>query len=72
MDSVDDRITRIQDELSDIRLTLNEIHQYVVDTREDMTTAKVTIDKVASEVMPTIDNLLKSPMLKMLLPKDKK
>lgn len=72
MDSVEDRITRIQDELSDIRLTLNEIHQYVMDTREDMTAAKVTIDKVASEVMPTIDNLLKSPMLKMLLPKDKK
>jgi hypothetical protein len=40
--------------------------------RETLVKADTTISKVSAEVMPTLDSLLKSPMLKMLMPKGSK
>ncbi len=58
-------LDRIEGELADIKETLAFIKETIVK-------ADNTITKVANEVQPTIDGLLKSPMLKMLMPKDKR
>lgn len=68
-------------------MTANEIIEEKIDSllaeharmREDLefiratlVKADATISKVSAEVMPTLDSLLKSPMLKMLMPKGSK
>lgn len=75
MDSHDEmtvRIKAIEESLNEIKETLTDIRRYCVESATDITAAKTTIDKVAVEVMPTINGLLESPMLKMLMPKGKK
>lgn len=57
--SADERIDAIELDLKEIKETL----QFIKDT---MVNADATITKVASEVMPTINELVQSPMLKML------
>jgi uncharacterized protein (DUF885 family) len=57
-----ERIADIENELRIIREQLDAISQTLIK-------ADTTITKVAAEVMPTLDGLMKSPMLKMLLPK---
>jgi len=53
------RIAAIESDLKEIRETLT----FVKDT---LVNADTTITKVAAEVMPTINELMQSPMLKML------
>lgn len=58
------RITRVE-------LELTEIKGQLADIKETLVNSKSVIDKVAAEVMPTLNALMQSPMLKMLLPKGK-
>jgi hypothetical protein len=57
--TTDERINAIEADLKEIKETL----AFVKDT---MVNADTTITKVAGEVMPTINELVNSPMLKML------
>ena len=61
----DVKIEMVENELRIIREQLDAIKQTMVNT-------EAIVQKVASEVMPTLDSLMKSPMLKMFLPKEKK
>jgi hypothetical protein len=56
---VSQRIENMELELKDIKQTLDFIKETIVK-------ADTTITKVAGEVMPTINELVQSPMLKML------
>lgn len=62
---VDVQITAMQADLDEIKETLAAIKEAMVNT-------ETVVRKVAAEVMPTIESLMKSPMLKMLMPKDKR
>jgi hypothetical protein len=64
-DEMDTRLYKIEKELVECKAMLVAISETLVK-------ADTTITKVAAEVMPTLDGLLKSPMLKMFLPKEKK
>lgn len=55
----DEQLTHIESELAEIRKDLTFIRDHIVK-------ADATISLVAEQVMPTIDELMKSPMLKML------
>jgi hypothetical protein len=63
--AVEARIAKIESDLKSMRETLDFI-------KETLVKADVTITKVAAEVMPTLDAVMQSPMLKMLMPKGKK
>jgi hypothetical protein len=52
-------IADIEKDLAEIKVTLAEVLEYMVK-------ADKTISTIADQVMPTIDQLTKSPMLKML------
>jgi arsenate reductase-like glutaredoxin family protein len=54
-----DDIVRLNNEHVEMRETLNFI-------KETLVKADTTITKVAAEVMPTINQLMESPMIKML------
>lgn len=56
---VDARIRSIEYQLEEIGKTLEFIKNTIV-------RADSTIDKVAAEVMPTLNQVLESPMLRML------
>jgi hypothetical protein len=56
---IDQRLWAIEQELKEIRLMLDNIGQTLV-------TADTTIQKVAAEVMPTLNQVMESPMLRML------
>ena len=56
---VDIQIQKIQEDIDEIKETLAFIKDTIVN-------ADTTITKVAGEVMPTINDLMQSPMLKML------
>ncbi len=56
---IERRLDDIAEELSDIKKTLEFV-------KETMVKADGTITKVAAEVMPTLNSLMESPMLKML------
>lgn len=62
--TVDERLDAVSAELAEIRKTLDFIEQTIVK-------ADTTITKVAAEVMPTINQLMESPMIKMLAGKKK-
>lgn len=62
--TTEERFDTLEIELREIKTTLEFIKDTIVN-------ADRTISKVANEVMPTLDGLMKSPMLKMLLPKSK-
>jgi hypothetical protein len=55
----DERITAIETDLREIKETLEFVKETIVK-------ADTTITKVAADVMPTINSLMESPMLKML------
>jgi prefoldin subunit 5 len=55
----EEAIGGIEKDLDEIKATLDEIREYIV-------RADKTIATVAEQVMPTIDQLTKSPLLKML------
>lgn len=55
----------IQDDLNLIKKELKFI-------RETIVKADTTITTVGEQVMPTLNGLMNSPMLKMLIPKEKK
>lgn len=57
--AIDMRIAGIETQLKDIGNTLEFV-------KSTMVSADTTISKVAAEVMPTINELVQSPMLKML------
>ncbi len=57
---------------TDIELDLKEIRSDLAFIRETLVKADATITKVSAEVMPTLDSVMQSPMLKMLMPKGKK
>lgn len=46
--------------------TLESIEQTLEFIKDTMVNADTTISKVAAEVMPTINGLMESPMIKML------
>lgn len=56
---VETRMILMQMDLSEIKDTLDFVMRTIVK-------ADTTITKVAAEVMPTVDELMKSPILKML------
>lgn len=56
---MDLRISKIESDLSDIQKTLDNIMGILVK-------ADQTITSVAEQVMPTINELMQSPILKML------
>jgi len=58
-DEMQERITKLEDDLAEIKDMLMFI-------RDTMVNADSTITKVAGEVMPSVQQLMKSPMLKML------
>lgn len=62
---IDVQIQMIQEDLTEMKQTLAFIKENIVRGAD-------VIEKVGKEVMPTVDALTKSPMLKMLLPKEKK
>lgn len=62
--SAEERLARIEEDLGEIRETLVYVKEHIVKSAE-------VIEKVGKEVMPTLDNLMKSPMLKMLIGKQK-
>lgn len=64
-DVIEQKIKNIEIQLNDIKDTLAFIEATIVK-------ADTTITTVAAEVMPTINSLMESPMLKMFLPKGKK
>jgi hypothetical protein len=51
---------------NDIALELQEIKETLTFIKTTMVNADTTISKVAAEVMPTINGLMESPMIKML------
>lgn len=55
----DERIAAIESDLNDIKETLDFIKATIVK-------ADTTITTVAEQVMPTVNELINSPMLKML------
>lgn len=55
----EDRITVIENDLIDIKEKLNAIADTLIK-------AEATINKVAAEVMPTLNQVMESPMLRML------
>jgi len=61
----DVRLRKIEDDLENIAETLAFIKETIVK-------ADTAIAKVASEVMPTVNGLAESPMLKMLMGGKKK
>lgn len=58
-EEIHNRIMALESDLSEIKETLTFIKDTIVN-------ADTTITKVAAEVMPTINELMQSPMLKML------
>lgn len=50
----------------DIQADLTEMKETLAFIKSTMVNADTTITKVAAEVMPTINSLMESPMLKML------
>lgn len=68
----DKRIMQVENDLREIKDMLNTIRSMVEDTQSDIRLSKTVIDKVAAEVMPTINSLMESNMIKMLMPKGKK
>lgn len=57
--AMDMRISRMEEDLREIKEMLTAVQAVLVKADE-------TISKVAGEVMPTIEELMKSPILKML------
>jgi hypothetical protein len=55
----DQRITAIEEDLTEIKSMLSSIKATLV-------SADDTIKKVAAEVMPTLNQVMESPMLRML------
>lgn len=58
-------------QFADIQLQLSEIRETLVFVKDTIVKADTTITSVAEQVMPTINDLMKSPMLKMLGVKSK-
>ena len=52
--------------ITTMEMQLAEIQKDLTNVKEVLVKADETITKVAAEVMPTINGLLESPMLKML------
>ncbi len=52
--------------LNNIELQLGEMEETLAFIKETMVKADGTITKVAAEVMPTLNSVMESPMLKML------
>jgi hypothetical protein len=59
------------EQIISIQLQLNEIKETLAFIKETIVKADGTITKIADEVQPTLDGLLKSPLVKMLMPKGK-
>jgi hypothetical protein len=64
-DEVNSRLIQVEDDLRMIKATLEFIEQHIVKSAE-------TIDKVSKEVMPTIEALMETPLIKLLGMKVKK
>lgn len=70
--TVESQLDEVYTELQEIRAMLDEFKYYITETHTSMNDAKAVIEKVAAEVMPTVNALSESPMLKMFLPKKAK
>lgn len=68
----DMRVMQVEDDLREVKDILNDIRSMVSDTQSDIRLAKTTIDTVGAQVMPTVNALVESPMLKMFMPKKAK
>lgn len=76
--TADEKIDALTVELDEIRQTLEFIKaqgflhtDHLEFIKETIVKADTTITKVAAEVMPTINQLMESPMIKMLAGKRK-
>jgi len=58
-DPTAERLTKIEQDLAEIRETLTLV-------KDTMLKADAAIATIAAQVMPTIDQLTKSPLIKML------
>lgn len=56
---IETRLILIEQDLADMRVTLDFI-------RETIVKADTTITTVAAEIMPTVNDIMKSPLVKML------
>jgi hypothetical protein len=63
---------KMAEQLADMEASLLIMRRQLDAISETLIKADTTITKVAAEVMPTIEGLMKSPMLKMLMPKGTK
>lgn len=63
---------QIEDMIEQLQTDINEIKGELKFIRDTIVKADTTITTVGDQVMPTINELLNSPMLKMLMPKAKK
>jgi len=64
------------EEIEDMLVSLTaqhlEMREDLKFIKETLVKADETITKVAADVMPTLESVMQSPMLKMLMPKGKK
>lgn len=58
-EAIAEKMARLESEIADIKETLDFIKDTIVK-------ADATITSVSEQVMPTVESLLKSPMIKML------
>lgn len=61
-----DKLTEMQQQLAEIEQQLTEMRQDLAIVFETINKAETVIARVGDEVMPTLDKIIKSPMLKML------
>lgn len=63
----DDRVTRIENDLADIKSTLDFIKNIAVNDTAMLAKADATIATIAGEVKPTLDALTSNPAVRMFL-----
>lgn len=56
----------MEDRIAVIEKQLDEIREMLTGIQETLVKADTTITSVAAQVMPTIEDLMQSPILKML------
>ncbi len=64
--SLDDRVSAIQSQFAAIEVDIAEIKSTLDFIKETIVKADAGIANIAGQVMPTIEELKKSPFLKML------
>lgn len=66
LEEFNDRMVQMEDDMRFVKAELDDISTTLAFIKDTMIRADSTIAKVAEQVMPTLDELMKSPMLRML------